>query len=334
MSKQACVSSLVMLFAAQPVVAEAKVRIKLGTLAPDGSAWHDILLRMGQRWKAESKGEVQLKVYPGGVAGDEFDMVRKMRIGQLHGATITGLGLAQISRANMALQVPMMFRSWAQLDYVRDRIGPKIAAEMNTLGFVVLAWGDAGWVHNFSKVRAQTPDDYRKLKLFVRAGDPATVALWRASGFDVVPLSPSDVLSALQTGMIDAFGTTPLFGLSSQWFGLAKYMVRVNWSPLNGGTVVSRAQWERIDPALRPALVQIAAEEGAAMRTDVRALNEKAVKAMRDRGLEVIDPSAEVIAQWRSLAESTWPRIRGAIVPAPYFDEVRRLADEYRPTAK
>ncbi len=324
----ACVAGLALLIAATP--ADAKVKIKLGTLAPEGSVWHQILMRMGQRWRDVSKGKVRVKVYPGGVAGDEIDMVRKMRIGQLHAATVTAMGLAQISRSTLSLQVPMMFDSWEQLDYVRERIGPKLEKELASKGFVLLSWGDAGWVHNFSKVAAQTPDDYRKLKLFVRTGDPEAVELWRGAGFDVVPLSSTDVLAALQTGMIQAFGTTPLFGLSSQWFGLAKYMVRVKWTPLNGGTIVSRDRWEKIPAAMRGELMEIAQEEGVRMRLDVRALNDKAVTAMADRGLTVVEPSVKVVQQWRTLAEQQWPKIRGKVVPEVYFDEVKRLSEEYK----
>jgi len=302
--------------------AEAKVRVKLGTLAPEGSVWHEVLTRMGQRWREASGGAVELKIYPGGVAGDEGDLVRKMRIGQLDAATLTTAGFSKITRSALALQIPMMFESWEELDRVRAEIGPKIAAEMESGGFVLLHWGDAGWIHKFATTSAVSAQHFKKLKLFVRSGDPDAEALWRAAGFRVVPLASTDVMMGFKTGMIEAVGTTPLFALSTQWFGLAKYMAPIPWSPLNGGTLISRATWEKIDPAVRPKLLEIANEHGLELRDKVRGLNEKAVRAMQDRGLVVVEPSASDLASWREVARAAYPEIRGGIVPAALFDEV------------
>ncbi|MCC7385034.1 MAG: TRAP transporter substrate-binding protein DctP [Deltaproteobacteria bacterium] len=314
-----------------PVGASAgTVTIKLGTLAPEGSPWHKRVLSLAERWKKASDGTVELKVYPGGVAGNEGDMVRKMRIGQLHAAAITGIGLGEIHRSTIALQIPMVMQSWEELDYVRDKIGPEIAGEMEKAGFVVLNWGDAGWVHFFSKSAAITSEDYRKLKLFVPAGDPAAEKAWRKASFNPVPLSTTDVLSALQTGMVDAFQTTALFALSSQWFGLSKQMVKVNWSPLNGAMVISKKQWDKIDPKYREALLKISREEGEALRNEVRAMSDKAVQAMVERGLKVVEPDAAATAGWQKTAELAYPEVRGPVVPEHYFDEVRRLVSEYR----
>jgi TRAP-type C4-dicarboxylate transport system substrate-binding protein len=319
------------LLSGAPSLAEAKKQtIKLGTLAPEGSPWFTAVKRMGQRWKEVSGGEVELKIYPGGVAGDEGDMLRKMRIGQLHAATITGVGLGRITRATMAMQVPMMIQSYEELDYVRERMRTKVAAELEQGGFVVLNWGDAGWVHFFSKGPAKTPADFKKLKMLTWSGDPESEKAWKAGGFNVVPLSATDVLSSLQTGIIEGFATTPLFALSSQWFGLAKNMVKVNWAPLSGATVVNRADWEKIEPALRAKLLEIAAEEGTKALAEVRRLGDGATKAMQDRGLAVHAPSAAELAEWQKTAEAAYPVIRGEVVPAAFFDEVQRLVRDFR----
>src|SRR5688572_18710251 len=221
-----------------PAEASAKkVKIKLGTLAPEGSPWHNGLLRLSQRWQKISNNQVEIKIYPGGVLGDEGDMVRKMRVGQLHAGTMTGVGLSVISRATYAMQTPMMFRSFEELDYVRTQMAPLIQQELDANGVVVLGWGDAGWVHFFSKPAAKGVDDFRKLKLFVWSGDPAAELAWKAAKFNVVPMSATDVMSGLQTGLIQSFSTTPLYALTSQWYTYAKNMTAVKWTPLNGATV-------------------------------------------------------------------------------------------------
>jgi TRAP-type C4-dicarboxylate transport system substrate-binding protein len=311
--------------------AEAKeVKIKLGTLAPEGSPWHNIIKRMGQRMKDMSGGKVNLVIYPGGVAGDEGDMVRKMRVGQLHAATITNIGLSRITRATVALQLPMTIQSYEELDYVRDKIGPKIAKEIEKQGFVVLNWGDAGWVHFFSKAQAQTPDDFRKLKLYVWNGDPESERAWKVARFNTVPLSSSDVMASLSSGMVDCYGTTPLFAETSQWFTSTKYMVALNWTPLNGATIVTKKQWEEIEPDLREKLLAVAVEEGKALNAEVRRLDDKSIKAMVERGLKVLTPDQKVVDDWQKTAEMAYPEIRGKVVPAEYFDEVLQLVKEYR----
>jgi TRAP-type transport system periplasmic protein len=306
------------------------VQIKVGTLAPEGSVWVKRLQVMAERWKKASEGTVELKIYPGGVAGDEGDMVRKMRIGQLHAAMITGIGLGSINRATIGLQVPMLIQSWEELDYIRERVGPEIAKEMESSGFVVLNWGDAGWVHFFSTKPAKTPDEYKKMKLFTYAGDASAEKAWRKSGFQPVPLSTTDVMSGLQTGMVESFQTTSLFALTSQWFTLAKNMLKVNWAPLNGATVISKKQWEKVDPKYREELLKIAAEEGAELRKEVRALSDNATQEMTKRGLQVAEPDAALVESWRKTAELAYPDIRGQVVPEKYFDEIQRLAKEFR----
>lgn len=309
--------------------AEAKVQIKIGTLAPEGSVWHKRLVQMGARWKQATNGEVELKIYPGGVAGSEDDMVRKMRIGQLHAAMITGVGLGSVHRSTVGLQVPMMIQSWEELDYIRQRIGPQIAKEMEANGFVVLNWGDAGWVHFFTSKPAKTPEDFKKLKLAVY-GDPQAEKAWRKANFQPVPLSTTDVMSSLQTGMVDSVQTTSLFALTAQWFNAAKNMLKINWAPLNGATVISKKQWDKIDPKHQAAILKIAEEEGAGLRAEVRALSDNATQEMVKRGLVVVEPDPALVEAWKKTAELAYPEIRGAVVPEKYFDEIQKLSNEYR----
>lgn len=325
------VALLVAVMASSPSSAEAKkTRIKLGTLAPRGSKWFQSIEKMGRRWKEASKGQVQLKVYPGGIAGDEDDVIRKMRIGQLHAATLTNLGLGSIDRSTIALQIPMMFRSYEELDYVRDRIGPKLAESLAEKGFIVLEWGDAGWVHFFSKKKSITPDEMRSQKMYVWSGDPQSEVAWRAAGFDVIPTANSDVLQGLQTGRLEAFAIVPLYALASQWFALAPNMLALKWAPLSGATVVSKKAWDKLDPELQATLKQITIEESKASRQEIRSLGDEALKAMTDRGLKVFEPDSATIAVWRKTAENAYPTIKGKIVPAPIFEEIQKLLAEYR----
>jgi TRAP-type transport system periplasmic protein len=322
--------ALSFLASALPARAARPIRVKLGTVAPEGSPWFDTVARIRERWKKASDGQVRMKVYGGGVAGDEEEVLRKIKVGQLHAATITGVGLSQMSRATLALQVPMLMRSYAELDYVRERMKPVLEKELREAGFVVLNWGDAGWVHFFSTEKAVVPEDFRDMRIMVGAKDPDTEAAWKAANFQPVPVSATDVLQGLQTGLLDAFAAPPIFALSSQWFGLATHMVPVKWTPLNGATVVSVERWNRVPEELRAELLEIAEEEGERSKKQIRALGDKALEEMKKRGLTVHSLSAEQQKAWETAAENAYPIVRGKVVPTEVFDQVKALAEEYR----
>jgi len=314
--------------------ADPAIVIKMGTSAPEGSSWHQIIKEMGEKWKEAPGGGVTLRVYPGGVLGDEPDLVRKMRVGQIQAAALTAVGLSNIEPSVAALQIPMMCRSYDELDYVRGKLRPMLEKRLADKGFVVVNWGDAGWVMFFAKERFTGPDDLKKMKLFVWAGDNDAVELWKTSGFHPVPLATTDILPGLQSGLINAFDTTPLLALASQWFALTPYMLDLKGAPLVGATVVTRTAWERVPAQARPFLLDAGAAAGVRLRDDIRAANELAIEAMKKRGLTIIPVTAEVESAWRKVAEGAYPRIRGPIVPAAMFDEVRRLRDEYRAGAR
>jgi TRAP-type C4-dicarboxylate transport system substrate-binding protein len=307
--------------------------IKMGTLAPDGSPWHQALQSMGERWRKISAGQVKLVIYPGGVLGDEPDMVNKMRIGQIQAAGLSGAGLSGIEPGVMALQIPMMFDSYEELDYVRERVAPRLEKMIEARGYVVLNWGDVGWVHFFTTRPASRMGDMRKMKLLTLAGDNDTLELWKANGFRAVPLAATDILTGLQTGLVEAVPNTPLFALLDQSFGIARNMIDVKWAPLIGATVITRRMWDSLPAAQRSDMMKAAREAGVSLRDGIRKMGDEAIATMQKRRLQVIHADAAALAEWRREAEGVYPKLRGGQVPAELFDEVRKLRDEYRATA-
>jgi len=308
----------------------APVRIRLGTLAPQGTSYHRILQEMGERWRVATNGQVQLTVYAG-TMGSEMELVRRMRLGQLQAAALSGVGMTEIDPAVSALQeMPMVFRTLEEYEYVRARLEPVLAARLAERGFVALFWGDAGWVRFFTRRPAVRPDDFRSLKIFVTAGDNEQFDLMRSSGFSPVFLDWSDALTALQTGMVDVVPTIPYFALSMQFHTVAANMLEVNWMPLLAATIVSKRTWDGLPAEAQAALRTAAVEAGRQFQARGRAESDEAVAAMRRRGLTVVPlpPAAE--AEWRTLSERLYPQIRGRMVPADMFDEVLRLLAEYR----
>lgn len=311
--------------------AQKKVRIRLATLVPKGTSFHQTLLELGEKWQKASNGQVQLIIYTDGTMGGEADMVRRMRVGQLQAAMLSAPGLAQIDDSVRALQLmPMMFASLEEFDYVREHIRPMLEKKFLENGYVVLYWGDASWVRFFSKFPAQHPDDFKKGKMFVWSGDPQSIGIMKAIGINAIPLEQTDILTGLQTGLIDSVPSVPFYALAGQFDKHAGYMLDINWVPLVGATVITKKAWDEI-PANVQALMKKAAEEaGAKIKIRSRQEAVESVVAMEKRGLKVTKLTPELQQEWNKFAESVYPQIRGKIVPAEMFDEVQRLVKEYR----
>jgi len=319
----------VVLAAAMPTRSDSLV-IKMATLVPQGTVWHTTLLELGQAWQKASGGQVTLRIYPGGVAGDDADVVRKMRLGSLDASLVTSAGLAEVDRAIFALAVPMAYASYAEVDYVLDKLSERLDGIYLDKGFVVLGWADGGWVHFFSRSPVVTPDDLKRQKLFNWAGDPQAVEVWRAAGFNPIPLPATEISTALQTGLVTALPTTAQAALLLQWYTHAPCMTDLNWAVLHGGIVVSKAAWEKVPVELRPALRAAAQDAAGKLREETRTEANADVEAMVKRGLTVVHVDAAAEAVWRKTVEAAYPEVRGGYVPADVFDAALRLRDEYR----
>jgi len=319
------------IFMTVSMAANAKVVIKLATAAPKDSIWHEHLKKIDQRWQSATDGEISLRIYAG-TLGDEDDILRRIRVGQLDAGTITTAGLSSIHKATQAMHIPLAFNSNEEMEYVRNGIAKELEPLLTAKGFKVLSWGEVGWLHFFTREPVTTPDDLRQLKLFVWSnGDSADdEKVWQDFGFDTVSLSSTDILSALQTRMIDAFTTPPLVALASQWFPFTPYMTDLKWAPLTGATIITDKAWQKIPIQFRPELERIVFEEGLNLQIGVRKLEQQATDAMIKRGMKIVTLDASARKAWQEMAEQSYAKIRGAIVPEKYFDETLRLRNEFR----
>lgn len=311
----------------------ADKQLRIGTLAPKNSLYHRQLMDIGETWRATQGSGAKYLVYPDGSQGGEADMVRRMRIGQLQGALLSVVGLREIEPTIAALQaMPLMFKSWEEVDYVREKMRPSMEKKFLDKGFVVLGWGDAGWVRFFSKESAFRPDDYKKMKFFAWGNELEQQEIMKALGYTPVPLETGDILPAIQTGMINAVPSTPYFALATQIYNAAPNMLDLNWAPIVGAFIMTRKAWDELSPESQASVREASAKAGVQIRAKARQEVEEAVEAMKKRGLAVNKPNAEQLKEWNDLAERLYPQVRGKLVPAETFDEVVGHLKAYRAT--
>lgn len=301
---------------------QAQTVIKLGTLAPEGSVWHDALLETRQRWRDISNGEVELRIYPGGVLGGEEEMVRKMQRRGLDALAVSGAGLPLIDNIVTCLNIPLLFNTYEELERVRNAVAPELENSFEESGFKILSWAEAGWVQFFSKSPVMTPADLQELRLWTSAGSPESERLFKQLGFRVVPLPATDMLTALQTGLIEAIDVPPLFALLDRSFQEAAFMTDLKFAPLIVGTVMTLSAWERLPAEHRPALLATVQELAATLRAEVRRAEEEAIAEMVDRGLTVVRLDATSLAEWRNTAEAVYPELECAREYPALFDRV------------
>lgn len=306
--------------------------LKLATLAPEGSVWYRALEVMAQDWQRITNGEIDTRIYPGGVAGDDEVMVRKMRIGQLSGAALTGDGMASIAPQMRIFQMPMLIRSDAELDYMKGRLGAELEEIAWAQGFKLLAWSDVGWVYLFSTAPIADPDAARGSRMWIAPGDTSWSRALQGAGYKPVALPATEILSGLQSGLIDAFNTPPVVALSSQWFGQAKNMMDLRWSPLVGAVVVTKRFWDQISVEQRAALQDAARHATKQAQTEVRRFEQDAVAAMQRYGLVVNPVSDENARRFETEIQAVYPQLVGPSVPADIYAKARDYLDEYRRT--
>lgn len=327
MTKRLVVALVALL--AVPAAAE-KVTIKLATLAPQGSTWHNLLKELAEKWEQASNGDVKLKIYAGGTQGSEGDMVRKMGVGQLQAASITNVGLHDVVAEPMVFSTPGMM---SEEDF--RAVFPKVEAQLNAAveakGYTVLSWAQVGTIYIFCTKPYLTPEAAADAKFFAWDGDPGAIEAFKLVGFRPVVLSSTDIVPSLQTGMINCVSQVPAYVLTARLFDKANQMMDFPWTYLIGATVVKKDTWEKIAPDLRPKLLAIAREINGRIDAEVKRLNDDAVTAMKKQGLTVVkvDP-----APWQKAAERSWPAVRGKVVPEAFFDQVAKLREAARKAQK
>ena len=315
-------------------VAGDRKPVRLATLAPKGSSLHKLLLGLKEKLRGAPEGGINLVVYSDGTMGGEAEVVSKMRVGQLQAGLLTATGLSQIDDSISALQnMPLVYRDLEEVALVRKKLAPLIQKRFEDKGFILLFVGDIGFVRYFSKQPIRTPDDLKKAKLFTLPGNVEQVDLMKSLGLNPQPLEPTDILPALQTGLVDCVPMIPFYAQIGQFYKPAPYMLDLDWAPLVGGCVVSKQVFDSFPAALQSAVREMASATGEEVLTRNRVEGQESIQAMIASGLKAITPSAQEVQAWRDFLAPVYPKMRGGLVPAELYDLVMETLREHRESA-
>jgi TRAP-type C4-dicarboxylate transport system substrate-binding protein len=313
------------------VPADRSWTLKFATLAPEGSTWMKLITDWADRVDKESGGRLKFKLYPGGVTGDEPDVLLKMRFGQLQGTAITGHGIGLIYSPARVLEIPFLFQSYDEVDAVRNKLSPELSAGFRQHGFELVGWLDVGFVRYFSKSPVHSIDDLRRCRIWLWQGDPLAEAFFTVSGLPPVPLSITEVFTGLSTGLIDTVYAPPLAAIAMQWFTLTPYVSDVAMTDGIGALVIDRRFFDKLPKDLQALLTRTGQETAQTMIRETRQDNEKSLTVLKDYGLKFV--------QWKKGDEKQVLDLRDraaallakqGYIPADLFQRVRKMLEDYR----
>jgi TRAP-type C4-dicarboxylate transport system substrate-binding protein len=319
--------SLMMLPAASGAKA---LKIKIATLAPEGSSWIKTFHAIDAEVSAKTDNQVGFKFYPGGVLGDEKDMLRKMHIGQIHAAALTSAGLSAIFSEMDVFQIPFLFESHSEVDYVIEEMDAFFQKGLDEKGYILLGWSEGGFVRLMSTTPIATLDDLRKAKVWTWEDSPMTKVIFDQANVAAIPLSVPDVLVGLQTGLVDVVYAPPSGAISLQWFTKTKYMTEVNLIYLVGGLVMKKKVFHKITPDHQKILLETCRRRMKELKAIVRKENREAIEVMVKHGVKIITPTAAQVAEFKKVSDQAMQRLEGKSFSKKIRNEVITKIETYR----
>jgi TRAP-type C4-dicarboxylate transport system substrate-binding protein len=285
-----------------PATGAQGLRLKIATMAPDGTIWMKGLQKAADEVNERTGGRVSFRFYPGGTMGIDSAVLRKIRIGQLHGGVVLAGSLADIDPDLEIYSLPLLFRSNGEVDFVRERMDQILIDGLETKGFVSFGFTETGFTYLMSAKPTRTFDDLKGRKAWMMQDDPVSLAIVEAAGLSPVPLPLSDVLTGLQTGLIDTVAAPPVGAIALQWFTKAKYLTDLPITYVCGTTVVSAKAFGRMSAEDQQIVREVMGRANRELDATSRSDNAEAREALAGQGVEFVDPTTETRAKWEEIA--------------------------------
>ena len=330
---QLSIAGLIFLYS-QLAIAQNVYTLKFATLLPTGTAWTKLLDDWVKEVEQKSNGRIKFKMYSGGVMGDEPDVLRKIRKGQLHGGLFTGYGIGRIYSPARVLEMPFLFKNVAESDYVREHMMPDIEIGFRENGFELLGWPEIGFIHFFSTKPITSITDLKKRRIWLWQGDPLGEAFFEAANVDPIPLSIMDVYTQLSAkhGSIDTVYTSTFGAIALQWSSKLKYATHIPLTNAIGGVVVSNRFYNKLPKDLQSLLKTTGKIMGDKIRLDAREENIKSIQLLKDNGIEFMFDWHEVdMDELLTIRDGAASHLeQTGYIPASIFAKTEKMLSNYR----
>jgi TRAP-type C4-dicarboxylate transport system substrate-binding protein len=314
--------------------AEKSIVIKLATLAPEGSSWMKSFHALNKEVMEKTNNQVQFKVYGGGVLGDEVDMLRKMKIGQIQAALLSSGTLALLYKEFDVLQIPFLFQKYEEVDFILKKMDSFFRKGLEDNGFILLGWSEGGFIFIMSTGPIASVADLKKAKVWTWGGSPMAKAIFDEAKVTAIPLSIPDVLVGLQTGLVDVVYAPPAVAISLQWFTKVKYLTDVPLNYMTGAVVMNRDVFKRLTPNVQNIILESSRRLLDQSKVVTRNENQDAIKVMTKQGVKIVTPAKENVDELKRLSNEAMRRLGGQTFSAKTHDEVVAQVENYRKGAK
>jgi TRAP-type transport system periplasmic protein len=321
---------LALLLAGAAHAAEPATVFKVATIAPEGSTWMKLMHELDAQVRTQTGGQVGFRFYPGGEQGSDLDVLRKIRSGQIQGAGLTGVGLGEVEPSLRAMELPFLFHSAEEIAVGHQAADSIFTARLRGRGFHLLGWADVGFVYLFSQQPVRNVDDLRAQKTWLWEGDALAQTLLDELRVTPVPLDITDVLTSLQTGIINAVYVTPYACLSLQWFTRVKYMVDLPLTNAMGAVVVSNAAWDRLTTDQQATVTRIAADVFTRLAAATIQQNTEATAAITSRNIQKVAPDPAAVEEFHAIGRRVWDRLVGTFYDRALLDRLTGALAAYR----
>ncbi|MBN2091877.1 TRAP transporter substrate-binding protein DctP [candidate division KSB1 bacterium] len=308
-----------------------KDQIKFASLAPEGSTWLNVMKEYDAAIRQETGGKLGFKIYAGGIMGDEKNVLRKIRLGQLHSAGFTGVGLGEILPEVRIFDSPFLFQNYAEVDFITTKFYDRFAKAFEEKGYVLLGWAEVGFVYVFSNIPITKKADMDKVKIWMWEGDPVARATFEALGISARSLSVIEVMTALQTGMVDAVYTSPLAIIGLQWFTKVKYMMKFPLADAAGAVLISKDKFDKLSPENQQILLKNGRKYLDKLKELSRQDNEKSIETLKKNGIQIISPpDSKELGELMNSGQKARQLMADKLFSRALLDEVETTLQEFR----
>jgi TRAP-type C4-dicarboxylate transport system substrate-binding protein len=328
---------LLLAITAIPGAAHAKgatYLFKIASLAPEGSIWAKRFNEFADEVRAKSNGDIEFRVYPGGVMGDDQAMYRKMRIGQLQGGGFTMTGISDIVPDFRVMGIPFLFNSYDEVDYVSKGLRQPWEKDFAAKGMQMLALTEVGFIYTMSVSPITTVAQLKQSKCWAPEGDPISATFLENLGVTPVQLSIPDVLTSLQTGLINTTFNSFYGSIVLQWFTQAKYITDIPFAYAYGVLIIDKKAFDRLPPAYAAMMKDAAVRKFSALVQDTRKSNADSLTVLEQNGIRLVKPTPATLEELDRTRDKTVSELVGTAFSKQIYATLNALLDEYRKTGE